>query len=98
MRAEISYDLIMRDDMAFAEGCYRLPGRDWQVVIVSASNRNIAAPQTVNSEWESGASGVVVHLPREIPINASNVEQVLGNALGVSEWVRVQGPNSMDLR
>ena len=29
MRAEISYDLVMDDDMEFVEGTYRLPGGDW---------------------------------------------------------------------
>jgi len=35
MHAEISYDLVMDSDMEFVEGTYRLPGEDWQVVIVS---------------------------------------------------------------
>jgi hypothetical protein len=39
MRAEISYDLVMDDDMWFVDGTKRLPGRDWQVVIVRASRR-----------------------------------------------------------
>jgi hypothetical protein len=27
--AEISYDLVMDEDMAFVEGSYRLPGNEW---------------------------------------------------------------------
>ena len=34
MHAEISYDLVMDDDMSFVEGTYRLLGGDWQVVPV----------------------------------------------------------------
>lgn len=41
--AEISYDLVMDDDMSFVEGTYRLPGGDWQVVIVSAFERDAAS-------------------------------------------------------
>src|SRR5262245_47640183 len=43
--AEISYDLVMGEDMAFVEGTYRLPGGDWQVVIVS--RYDVAEPQVV---------------------------------------------------
>ena len=32
---EISYDLVMEDDMAFIEGCYRIGGCDWRVFIIS---------------------------------------------------------------
>jgi hypothetical protein len=98
MRAEISYDLVMDDDMVFVEGTYRLPGGDWQVVIVSAFDRNVPEPQVDRQQWESGVSGVFVRLPRAERINAATVERVLSAALGVSEWVRVRGPDSMQLR
>ena len=101
MRAEISYDLVMGDDMSFVEGTYRLPGGDWQVVIVLASSlreRDVPAPQVVPQRWASGVTGVVIRLPRAERINAAAVERVLSEALGVSEWVRVRGPDSMLLR
>jgi hypothetical protein len=98
MRGEISYDLVMEDDMPFVEGTYRLPGGDWQVVIVLAFDRDVPEPQVVPQRWESGVSGVVVRLPRAMRINAASVEQVLAEALGVSEWSRVRGPDSMQLR
>jgi hypothetical protein len=98
MRGEISYDLVMDDDMEFIEGTYRVPGGDWQVVIVSAFDRDVPDPQVVPQQWESGVSGVVVRLPRAERINAATVERVLSEALGVSEWVRVRGPDSMQLR
>ncbi len=98
MRAEISYDLVMDDDMEFVEGAYRLSGGDWQVVIVSAFDRDVPAPQVVPQRWESGVSGVFVRLPRAERINAASVERVLSEALGISEWVRVRGPDSMQLR
>ena len=33
MKAEITYDLVMDDNMNFVEGCYRLHGGEWQVFI-----------------------------------------------------------------
>jgi hypothetical protein len=98
LRAEISYDLVMEDDMDFVEGTYRLPGGSWQVVIVLASQRDVPEPEVVPHVWESGATGVVVRFPRRLPLNAEAVERVLSSALGVSEWVRVRGPDSMQLR
>ena len=98
MRAEISYDLVINDDMGFVEGAYRLPGGDWQVVIVSAFERDVPEPQVVPQQWESGVSGVFVRIPRTERISAATVERVLSRALGVSEWVRVRGPDSMQLR
>jgi hypothetical protein len=98
MRAEISYDLVMDDDMEFVEGTFRLPAGEWQVVIVSAFDRDVPEPQVVPQRWDSGVSGVFVRLPRAERINAATVERVLSEALGVSEWVRVRGPDSMALR
>jgi len=98
MRAEISYDLVMDDDMPFVEGTYRQPGGAWQVFIVSASERDVPAPQVVPRRWESRVTGVFIRLPRSERINAATVERVLSETLGVSEWVRVRGPDSMQLR
>ncbi len=96
MRAEISYDLVMDDDMSFVEGTYRLAGGEWQVVIVS--RRDVAEPEVIHQHWESGVSGVLVHFPREDRLNFESLERVLSDALGVAEWVRVHGPDSMNLR
>src|SRR5689334_1620309 len=96
MRAEISYDLVMDDDMPFVEGTYRLPGVDWQVVIVS--RRDVPEPQVVQQEWESGVPGVFVQFPQGHRLNCDSLERVLSIALGVDEWVRVRGPDSMNLR
>jgi hypothetical protein len=98
MRAEISYDLVMDDDMPFVEGTYRLPGGPWQVVIVLAFDRDVPEPQVVPQRWPSGVTGVVVRIPRGERINAAMVERVLSGGLGVSEWVWVRGPDSMELR
>jgi hypothetical protein len=96
MHAEISYDLIMLDDMSFVEGTYHLPGGEWQVVIVS--RYEIAEPQVMSRHWESGVSGVFIRFPRFGKLNREAVERVLSGALGVAEWVRVRGPDSIQLR
>jgi hypothetical protein len=92
MRAEISYDLVMDDDMSFVEGTYRLADGVWRVVIVSRCD--VTEPQ----EWESGVSGVLIRFPRAGRLNRAVDKQVLSAALGVSEWVEVRGPDSMQLR
>ncbi len=96
MRAEISYDLVMENDMHFVEGTYRLPGQDWQVVIFS--RRPVASPEFKPTTWESGVAGVCVRFPKGWPLNKSVVERLLGEHLGVTEWVEVRGPDSMNLR
>jgi hypothetical protein len=58
----------------------------------------VPEPQVVPQRWESGVAGVFVRLPRALRINAATVERVLSEALGVSEWVRVRGPDPMQLR
>ena len=96
LEAEISYDLVMEDDMEFVEGSYRLPGRAWQVVIVS--RHEVVEPEAVPQQWESGVSGMVVRLPQSVRLDRAAVERVLSAALGVWKWVVVSGPDSMQLR
>lgn len=96
MRAEISYDLVMDDDMSFVEGTFRLPGGEWQVFIF----RRHTHPQWTwwSRRWESGVSGVVVAYPNERVLNHAAVEVIMSNLFDVSEWVVVRGPDSMQLR
>lgn len=94
--AEISYDLVMGDDMDFVEAAYRLPGGEWQVVIVS--RYDVQEPEVVPQRRESGASGLLIRFPRSGRLNRAAVERVLAAALGVREWVDVRGPDSMQLR
>jgi hypothetical protein len=68
------------------------------VVIFSALQRDVPEPEVIPTVWDSGVSGVLVRLPRHLPLNAEAVERVLSDTLGVSEWVRVRGPDSMQLR
>ena len=96
MRAEISYDLVMDGDMPFVEGTYRLPGEDWRVVIVSRCD--VTEPEVASQVWDSGVSGVFVRFPRRGRLDRVAVERALSDALGVSGWVPVRGPDSIGLR
>lgn len=93
---EISYDLVMDDDMAFVEGTFRLRGCQWQVFIVSPCERGATAiePQT----WDSGVTGLLLRWPRSLRLGRRQVEQTLGRFLHVEHWTEVRGPDSIVLR
>jgi len=96
MRGEISYDLVMEDDMSFVEGAFRLPESAWQVFIFM--KRELDQPQARACRWDSGVTGVVVRYPRKAALKKSSVEAVLSSFLGIAEWDQVRGPDSMTLR
>jgi hypothetical protein len=96
MRAQISYDLVMEDNMAFVEGTYRLGAGGWQVFIFS--KRAVEGPVWTACTWDSGVAGVVFRVPRSMTPNMASVEALMSEALGVAEWERVRGPDSMNLR
>jgi hypothetical protein len=94
--AEISYGLVMGDDMDFVEGTYRLPGGEWQVVIVS--RYDVPEVEVVPQRWDSGTSGVLIRYSRFTRLDRAAVMRVLSTALGIWEWVDVRGPDSMQFR
>jgi hypothetical protein len=96
MRAEISYDLVMTENMDFVEGAYRLGGRDWQVFIMS--RRPVEKPEARFTSWDSGVTGMVFQIPEEYRLNQATVETLMSEVAGVNEWSVVRGPDSMDLR
>jgi hypothetical protein len=93
---EISYDLVMDEDMPFVEGTYRLPDHEWQVLIFS--KKEIPAPTFDTCSWDSGVTGVVVHVPLEQKLSKAVVEAMLSSFLSVEKWTEVRGPDSMQLR
>jgi hypothetical protein len=88
---EISYDLVMKDEMSFVEGTYRVDGGDWQVVIASRSR--VSGASVRESRWASGVAGVVIKLPRTERLNRDVVERLLSEFLGVTSWREVRGPD-----
>jgi hypothetical protein len=93
---DISYDLVMKDDMEFAEGSYRIGGCDWHVFVFS--KLSIDEPSWKVCIWESGVDGIVVNVPAGLTLNPQRIETVLSDILGVGAWERVSGPDSMQLR
>jgi hypothetical protein len=96
-RGEISYDLVMEDNMSFVEGTYRLPGGEWQVFIFSRF-ADVSEPDVQPGRWDSGVAGVFVRFPKSGRLGKAEVEQVLAAATGVEGWTTVRGPDSMQLR
>ena len=95
-QAEISYDLIMEDEMSFVEGMYRLPGSDWQVFIFS--RKDVEQPKAKFSSWESGVTGVYVQYPRSARLDQQSVERIMSETLMVERWIVVRGPDSIVAR
>jgi hypothetical protein len=98
MKAEITFDLVMTDDMPFVEGCYRLAGGAWQVFMFRRTNGTEDVGIKQNVSWKSGVTGLNAILLNDAKIDKSVILTVLSNALGVTEWSEVRGPDSMQLR
>lgn len=96
MKGEISYDLIMDDNMPFVEGTYRLPNNQWQVFIFSKDP--IQQREVKHGKWDSGVTGVFIRVPCSTRLSKHVVEQVMAEVIGVDEWEEVNGPDSMNLR
>ena len=95
-QAEISYDLVMEDDMDFAEGCYRLHGKPWEVFTVAKVN--IVEPEHRFAKWDSGVTGITLFVPRATRLNKAVIEELLSSALGIAGWHEVRGPDSIVIR
>ena len=89
----------MRDDMAQAEGCYRLDDGVWKIFIVRhPSNANDRIGIVKDMTWESGVKGIHAILDKDIKINKNTVKKLLSDEFKVSEWIEVRGPDSIVLR
>jgi hypothetical protein len=92
---EISFDLVMYDQMEFIEGTYRLPGSGWEVCVFC--KKDVTAPSVkVGARWPSGITGTYVEFPEML--NRTTAVRLMSGAHGVSEWHEVRGPDSMQLR
>jgi hypothetical protein len=96
MIAEITYDLIMDDDMPFVEGCYRLAGHDWEVFIISKWRVNSTKYHC--GKWDSGVTGYSIKVPWYMSLSMETVELVLSAKLDVNAWRTVRGPDSIVIR
>jgi hypothetical protein len=98
MNGEISYDLLMDEDMSFVEGSFRLEGGEWHVFVFLGNRERFRKTRFRRTIWDSGVSGIVYELPLEQPHNKMSVEQLLCQAVGAVSWTEVRGPDSMNLR
>ncbi|MFI5379409.1 MAG: hypothetical protein ACHRHE_08930 [Tepidisphaerales bacterium] len=98
MKAQISFDLLMKDSMSFIEGTFRLPHHDWQVFIFGPDSTVSMPEVNTRARWESGITGVFVKWPQSLALNKAAVLQVLSEHLRVCEWEEVNGPDSIQLR
>jgi hypothetical protein len=87
---------MAKEDMSFAEGSYRVGGCDWCVFI--ASKRPVREPTRKAGTWASGVFGIVAEIPLGMALNMATIESLLAEVLGVGDWERVRGPDSMQLR
>ena len=98
MKGEITFDLVMDDDMPFVEGCYRLDDNVWHVFTFFKSRGLHEVGVKTGLKWKSGVTGMNVILRDDEKLNKSKVLEILSSALGIMEWVEVRGPDSMQLR
>jgi hypothetical protein len=96
MQGEISYDLIMQDDMSFVEGTYRIGNGNWQVFIIRKDP--IEREEVTSGHWSSGVTGLFARVPVAVGLNKQTVERLMSEWLGVARWHEVLGPDSLQLR
>jgi hypothetical protein len=96
MKGEISYDLVMVEEMAFVEGTFRVADGDWQVLIFA--HDPVEQPEVTLGQWASGVKGIFVRLPLSTRLNRQVVEKLMSDQFGVEQWNEVCGPDSMQLR
>jgi len=103
MSGEISFDTIFSEEgVHHIEGCYRVNGESWKVFYFTHrfngqwwQDLPVIRKDVV---WPSGISGVDVVYPMDKILNKETVSRVLSDVLGVSKWVEVRGPDSLQLK
>lgn len=102
VRPEISFDIVLEAENDWAEGSYRLPGEDWQVVIFRKDD--VAEIQWQSTKWkrltngERDASGVVIRFPQQATLSREELIGAMSRVFGYETWDEVRGPDSIVLR
>jgi hypothetical protein len=97
MNAEISFDTMVPDTGSeHVEGCYRLGSSDWRVFYATQAYQG--SPRIFPATWQSGASGIQIHHPKNEILNKASVKSALAEMLNVSEWIEVRGPDSLQMK
>ena len=99
VKGEVTFDLVMEDEMSFVEGCCRLEDDIWCVFMFRKSRNGIEEVGVrKNLVWDSGVTGLNIIVSDDTTLNKSTVLRALAGALDVTEWAEVRGPDSMNLR
>ena len=98
MEGEITFDLVMEENMSFVEGCYRLEDELWHVFMFRKSRGIEEVGIKRDLVWQSGVTGINIIIPDDTTLDKLLVLEALSDALGVTEWSEIHGPDSMELR
>lgn len=93
---EISFDIVLEPDNDWVEGCYRRPGRFWEVLVMTKSD----TPELKHrpATWASGIPGTTFEVPQGARLDLPQILQAMNSAFGEQSWVIVKGPDSIVLR
>ncbi len=94
-RFELSFDIVMSEEMDIVEGSYRLPGRFWEVLVFISEDVPELRHDFVS--WESGITGVKFDVPRHLSLNRDLVHRSMSAVFGAPSWHEVHGPDTMIL-
>ena len=95
-RHEISFDTVNQADVVAIEGCYRMPGRFWEVFVFITEDVSDLRHELVT--WPSGITGVQFDVPMSVMLNDDYVKRSMCDAFGADAWAVVYGPESLLLK
>src|SRR5579883_425170 len=98
MRGAINFDLFMTEDMPLVEGCYRLEEGICMFLYFGIRRRSRESGVKKELVWESGVTGLNIIVPDDTKLDKAVVLQPLSDALGVTTWSEVRGPDPMQHR
>lgn len=96
---EISFDLLLdaADDVVQCmEGCLRTPGTFWQAFFIW--HLDVPSTKIRRGFARSGIEMIVCDVPETTPITKAFILETLGQTVGTSQWVEVNGPDSLMLK
>jgi hypothetical protein len=96
---EISFDTVNPEDedAGTIEGCYRLPGRFWEVFVFIKED-DVPELHHRLVTWPSGIAGVQFDVPTGAILNNDHVKRSMADAFGADSWAVVHGPDSLLLK
>lgn len=95
-RFEVSFDTVPGDDASIEEGCYRLPGRFWEVFVFVKAD--VADLRHALVTWPSGITGVQFDVPRSAKLDRGYVIRAMSAVFAAGACAVVYGPDSLLLR